>query len=415
MGRPVAGVRNNTVIVTFPGSPKGARENLQALLPLLPHACKQASGGDSRALHAGGVAKLERDAGLRSKSITPPPAEERAADEKSGDLRRKSITPPPAEQPASHGCSHNHSHSHSHSHAHGHQIPVARTKPSDRPAMSNDPAAGPSRRYRESPYPMLSVEDALQEIQTHTPAPHIILAKVDSDLIGHVLAEDVVATENVPAFRASIVDGYAIIASNHVLVPSTKGIFPVVSVSHAKPGEVPELVSGEVSRITTGAPLPPGATAVVMVEDTILRSLTPDGKEEYEIEILTDETQPGENVREIGSDVRAGEVILRKGQTITAEGGELGLLASVGTVEVKVFRKPVVGVLSTGDEIVDHDQRPGELRLGEVRDTNRPTLLALVRAQGFDVIDLGIASDRSVLALPFLLPFKHNANISLRL
>jgi gephyrin len=131
-----------------------------------------------------------------------------------------------------------------------------------------------------------------------------------------------------------------------------------------------------------------------MVEDTILRSLTPDGKEEYEIEILTDETQPGENVREIGSDVRAGEVILRKGQTITAEGGELGLLASVGTVEVKVFRKPVVGVLSTGDEIINHDQRPGELRLGEVRDTNRPTLLALVRAQGFEAVDLGIASDR---------------------
>lgn len=391
MGRPVAGVRNNTVIVTFPGSPKGAKENLQALLPLLPHACKQASGGDSRALHVGGVARLERDAGLRSKSISPPPADDRAVDEKSGDLRRKSITPPPAEERAAHGCAHDHSHAHSH--AHGHQIPVARTNPSDRPAMSNDPAAGPTRRYRESPYPMLSVEDALKEIHTHTPAPQIILAKVDENLINHVLAEDVVAAENVPAFRASIVDGYAIIASSHVLVPSTKGIFPVVSISHAKPGQVPELVSGEVSRITTGAPLPPGATAVVMVEDTILRSLTPDGKEENEIEILTDATQPGENVREIGSDVRAGEVILRKGEMITAEGGELGLLASVGTMEVSVYRKPVVGVLSTGDEIIPHD-RPGELRLGEVRDTNRPTLLTLVRAQGFEAIDLGIASDR---------------------
>jgi gephyrin len=240
---------------------------------------------------------------------------------------------------------------------------------------------------------MLSVEAALKEIHTHTPAPQVIRAKVDENLIGHVLAEDVVAAENVPAFRASIVDGYAIIASNHVLVPSTKGIFPVVSISHAKPGQVPELVSGEVSRITTGAPLPPGATAVVMVEDTILRSLTPDGKEENEIEILTDATQPGENVREIGSDVSAGDVILQKGETITAEGGELGLLASVGTMEVSVYRKPVVGVLSTGDEIIPHDQ-PGELRLGEVRDTNRPTLLTLVRAQGFEAVDLGIASDR---------------------
>jgi gephyrin len=239
---------------------------------------------------------------------------------------------------------------------------------------------------------MLSVEDALAEIRRHTPAPQIIRAQVNENLINYILAEDVVAAENVPAFRASIVDGYAVIASNHVLVPSTKGIFPVVSISHAKPGEVPELVSGEVARITTGAPLPPGATAVVMVEDTILRSLTPDGKEEHEIEILTDATQPGENVREIGSEVRAGEVILRKGQKITAEGGELGLLASVGTREVKVYRKPIVGVLSTGDEIIPHD-RPGELRLGEVRDTNRPTLLTLVRAQGFEAVDLGIASD----------------------
>jgi gephyrin len=239
---------------------------------------------------------------------------------------------------------------------------------------------------------MLTVEDALQHIHTHTPSPQIITSKVNSTLINHILAEDVVAAENVPAFRASIVDGYAILASNHVLVPSTKGIFPVVSISHAKPGSVPELSSGEVSRITTGAPLPPGATAVVMVEDTILRSLTPGGKEEYEIEVLTDATQPGENVREIGSDVRAGEVILRKGQMITAEGGELGLLASVGVREVKVYRKPVVGVLSTGDEIVPYD-REGELLLGEVRDTNRLTLLTLVQAQGFEAVDLGIASD----------------------
>jgi gephyrin len=240
---------------------------------------------------------------------------------------------------------------------------------------------------------MLSVEDALKQIHTHTPAPQIIRAKVDENLINYVLAEDVVAAENVPAFRASIVDGYAIIASNHVLVPSTKGIFPVVSISHAKPGQVPALTTGEVSRITTGAPLPPGATAVVMVEDTILRSRTPDGKEEHEIEILTDATEPGENVREIGSDVKAGDIILRKGEAITAEGGELGLLASVNTREVLVYRRPIVGVLSTGDEIINHD-RPGELQLGEVRDTNRPTLLTLIRASGYEAVDLGIASDR---------------------
>jgi gephyrin len=242
---------------------------------------------------------------------------------------------------------------------------------------------------------MLSVDDALKQISENTPAPKVIKAAVDENLIGCVLAEDITARESVPAFRASIVDGYAIIASNHVLIPSTKGIFPVVSISHAKPGEVPELRIGEISRITTGAPLPPGATSVVMVEDTVLRSKTDDGEEEKEVEILTDAIKPGENVREVGSDVKAGDVIMKKGEGITAVGGEFGLLASVGTRELSVYRKPVVGVLSTGDEIVQHD-REGDLRLGEVRDTNRPTLLTAIKGTGFEAVDLGIASDKYV-------------------
>lgn len=363
MARPVAGVRNKTLILTLPGSPKGAKENLASVIKQLPHACQQAAGADSRSLHAGGVQKLEKDAGI-------------------------------ANSTSGHSHHHHHDHSHSHGHDHGgHAGPRAHTKPEDRPPVSNDPNAGPTRRYRESPYPMLSVDDALQQISTHTPASKIVTAPVESNLVGSVLAEDITARESVPAFRASIVDGYAIIASDHVMVPSTKGIFPVVSISHAKPGEVPELRTGEVSRITTGAPLPSGATSVVMVEDTVLKSLTDDGKEEKEVEILTDAIKPGENVREVGSDVKKGDVIMKKGEGITAVGGEFGLLASVGTREVKVYRKPVVGVLSTGDEIVQHD-RSGDLKLGEVRDTNRPTLLTAIKGTGFEAVDLGIASDK---------------------
>ena len=111
------------------------------------------------------------------------------------------------------------------------------------------------------------------------------------------------------------------------------------------------------------------------------------------MEILTDAIEAGENVREIGSDVQSGSIILRKGEGITATGGELGLLASVGTREVSVYARPVIGVLSTGDEIVQHD-RPEALKLGQVRDTNRPTLLTAVRESGFEAIDLGIASDK---------------------
>ncbi|KAK5704692.1 hypothetical protein LTR17_021648 [Elasticomyces elasticus] len=362
MARTVAGVRDRTLIVTLPGSPKGAKENLEAILPQLAHACQQAAGADSRTLHLGGTDKLEKEAGIQ---------------------------PQPTVKDTSVHQHHHHSHDHGHG---GHSGPKAHTKPEERP-VTNDPNAGPTKRHRESPYPMLAVEDALKLITEHTPEPKAVKAAVNEGVVGTVLAENVTARESVPAFRASIVDGYAIVASNHPMVPSTKGLFPVTGVSHAQAGEVAKLSIGEVARITTGAPLPPGATAVVMVEDTVLRSTTEDGQEEDEIEVLTDAIKEGENVREVGSDVKAGDVVMKKGEGITAVGGEFGLLASVGTQEVSIFKRPLVGVLSTGDEIVPHD-RPEDLRLGEVRDTNRPTLLTAVRGSGFEAVDLGIASDK---------------------
>ncbi|GAB1319107.1 hypothetical protein MFIFM68171_09317 [Madurella fahalii] len=371
MSRPVAGVRNQTVIITLPGSPKGARENLQAVIKTLPHACLQAAGADSRALHSGGVRKLEQEAGIG----------------------------PAAQKPHDHDHHHHHHHHHhhTHSHTHGHGPLVRHTNPNTNP-KSNDPSLGPSRRHRESPYPMLSVTDALSLIAQYTPTPTTTLAKVSPTLVGSVLAADVRAAESVPAFRASIVDGYA------VVVPASgdmRGVYPVVGVSHAAPaaGDQEEeggkglLREGEIARITTGAPLPPGATSVIMVEDTVLVAKTEDGAEEKEVEILAEGVKEGENVREVGSDIRQGEVILQKGEQVSAVGGEIGLLASVGVAEVEVYKRPVVGVLSTGDEIVEHDK--GELRYGEVRDTNRPTLISAAREAGYEVVDLGIASDKA--------------------
>lgn len=351
MSRPVAGVRNKTVVVTLPGSPKGAKENLLSIIKLLPHACMQSAGGDSRTIHAGGIEKLEKDAGLTSPST--------------GHHDRQKAH-----------C--------------GHMLPRARTAPEKR-LRSNDPHDGPINRYRESPYPMVSIENAIQLILKHTPSPKIVSMGVDAPLIGHVLAEDIPAKEAVPAYRASTVDGYAITVTADG--PSPMGIFNVASISHASPGEVPALQPGQISRVTTGAPLPPGATSVVMVEDTNLISMTDDGEEEEEVEILTNQIECNENVREIGSDIQAGETILKKGEEITAVGGEMGLLASVGKIEVMVYKKPLIGVMSTGDEIVRHD-RPGNLKLGEVRDCNRPTIMAAIHSWGFDVVDLGIVKDR---------------------
>lgn len=364
MSRPVAGVRKKTLIVTLPGSPKGAKENLTAILKLLPHACVQAAGQDSRTLHVGGIKKLEQEAGISSGSRNP-------------------------ESHHDHHHGHGHNHSHGHGDHGGHGVPKPRTKPQDRP-ISNDPNAGPANRHRESPYPMVPVEDAINIVLANTPSPKPVKVRVDGLLVGCVLAEDVLAREAVPAFRASIVDGYAITVADGKTC--SKGSFPVASVSHAAPGIAPKLEPGTIARITTGAPLPSGATSIVMVEDTHRSSMTEDGQEEEIVEILTDEIEPNENVREVGSDIKYGDTILKKGDEISAVGGELGLLASVGKAEVMVYEKPVVGVMSTGDEIIQHD-RPGDLHLGEVRDCNRPTIMAAVRGWGFEVVDLGIARD----------------------
>jgi len=169
-----------------------------------------------------------------------------------------------------------------------------------------------------------------------------------------------------------------------------EGTYPVTYISHASPSSPQTLKPGQIARITTGAPVPGGADAVIMVEDTLITSETPDG-EEKEVRLLAS-VSAGENVREIGSDVKKGDIILGRGTEITFAGGEVGVLASVGVASVKVFAKPVVGVLSTGNELVRHtDER--ELSTGEVRDSNRPSLLTTLKAWGYKAVDLGIASD----------------------
>lgn len=355
MSRPVAGVRDKSLIITLPGSPKGAKENLEAVIKLLPHACIQAAGANSRAIHARGMKKLEAQAGISS-----------------GE--------------------HNHDHHHHHGHGYG-PVPKVHTSPSERP-QSNDPNAAPNRRYRSSPYPMFSVDEALKLISENTPVPIIVEVPVNTALVGSVVAEDVYSGEAVPAYRASIVDGYAVNApESPTAEPSTKGVFPVSSITHASAGgSLSPLKPGTISRITTGAPLPPNANAVVMVEDTVLVSSTPDGKEEATIEILTGDIKPKENVREPGSDVALGSRILQKGDLITSVGGEIGLLAATGTKNVKVFKKPCIGVLSTGNELVEHNV-PVTIQGGQIRDSNRPSLLSCLASWGFPTVDLGIAHD----------------------
>ncbi|KAL2421692.1 Gephyrin [Exophiala dermatitidis] len=389
MSRPVAGLRNRSVIITLPGSPKGAKENLQAVLKLLPHACMQAAGEDSRAAHVGGIEKLEREAGVTgsTSASTSAPSGNVTANVHNHDHTHSSHH------------HHDHGHDHDHSHGHGHKIPRAHTAPSERPPQSNDPRLGATARARSSPYPMLSVSEAVAKIVEKTPKPTPELRDLSPDLTGYIISEDIRAAEAVPAYRASIVDGYAVIVpepgTQDNTTTSIKGIFPVASVSHAQAASLPPpLQPGEIARITTGAPLPANANAVVMVEDTKIASVTPDGTEEATVEILTDEIVVGENIREPGSDIALGELILKRGTQISPLGGEIGLLAAAGIRRVPVYRKPRVGVMSTGDEVTDIEES-GPLTGGMIRDSNRPSLLTLLRGWRLceEVVDLGIARD----------------------
>jgi len=197
------------------------------------------------------------------------------------------------------------------------------------------------------------------------------------------LAEDVVARDPLPPFRASIKDGFAVRAEDG------PGEYPVIGTVTA--GTLPsfKVEKGTVARITTGSPLPEDADAIVMVEDTIL---LPGSPEKVRIEVTV---KPGGDIRPIGCDIAVGQVILRAGDRLGA--AEIGLLATIGVTEVTVYGIPKVAVLSTGDEIKPHTTPSEVLPGGCIRDSNRPMLFAVLsdidQHWGNATVDLGIAKD----------------------
>ena len=198
------------------------------------------------------------------------------------------------------------------------------------------------------------------------------------DAAGCAVAESVVAGEDVPPFANTAIDGYAVRAADTADAPARLRVVATLAAGAAPDVRVE---AGQAVRIMTGAPMPPGADAVVMVE----RTSAVDGGTGVVIEAAAD---PGDNVRGPGEDLRRGQTLFDAGTVLSA--GHLGLLASVGRREVSVVPRARVGVLSTGDELVD-DGSP--LRAGQIRDSNRPTLLALAAAAGCQAVDLGLVGD----------------------
>ncbi len=227
-----------------------------------------------------------------------------------------------------------------------------------------------------------TVGEAWNTLCSHwTPGPLGVETVSLLESLGRVLAEEVRARDDVPSYSRSTVDGYAVMAKDTFgasqALPAMLRVVEEISM-----GKIPERVlsSGEAARISTGGALPKGADACVMLEYT---TLLEDGTLLVEKPVA-----PGENVLRKGEDISQGQVVLAAGRALGPY--ELGALAATGQTSVKVARRPVVAVISSGDEIVPADKAPAP---GEIRDINSYSLAASVMgARGTPVI-LGIARD----------------------
>ncbi len=208
-----------------------------------------------------------------------------------------------------------------------------------------------------------------------------------SECCGLVLAADIESREDVPPFRNTASDGFAVRAKDTVGASKENPILlKVVATIAAGGAEDPELESGSAVRIMTGAPVPTDADSVVMVEDTI----APVDDDENAIYVIK-EAAVGDSIRDAGSDIQIGQTVLPAGTVLNP--AAIGVLASLGYKKVPVFARPKVGVISTGSELVD----AGDIGKGMIRDSNRPALIEAVKQSGFDAVDLGIVVDDAQL------------------
>ena len=197
---------------------------------------------------------------------------------------------------------------------------------------------------------------------------------------GRVLAQDVIAEENIPAFDRSPYDGYAFRAADTAAASKEAPVtFRVLEEIPA--GAVPTVTvtEGTAVKLLTGAPIPAGADAVTMYEKT---TFTEDSVTIYS------PSRPGDNIVHTGEDVRKGTVLARQGDVI--DPGIAGTLAAQGTAAPLVYRVPRVGILSTGSELTEAEETPGP---GKIRNSNRHTLEAVLRVLGCEPVYLGLAGD----------------------
>uniref|UniRef100_A0A8I5ZQC9 Gephyrin n=1 Tax=Rattus norvegicus TaxID=10116 RepID=A0A8I5ZQC9_RAT len=435
LSRPVCGIRGKTLIINLPGSKKGSQECFQFILPALPHAID---------LLRDAIVKVKEvhdeleDLPSPPPPLSPPPTtsphkqtEDKGVQCEEEEEEKKDSGVASTEDSSS---------SHITAAALAAKIPDSiisrgvQVLPRDTASLSTTPSESPraqatsrlstascptpkqirrpdeskgvasrvgslkvnmfltffghsavditkvARRHRMSPFPLTSMDKAFITVLEMTPVLGTEIINY-RDGMGRVLAQDVYAKDNLPPFPASVKDGYAVRAADG---PGDRFI-----IGESQAGEQPTqtVMPGQVMRVTTGAPIPCGADAVVQVEDTELIRESDDGTEELEVRILV-QARPGQDIRPIGHDIKRGECVLAKGTHMGPS--EIGLLATVGVTEVEVNKFPVVAVMSTGNELLNPED---DLLPGKIRDSNRSTLLATIQEHGYPTINLGIVGD----------------------
>lgn len=199
---------------------------------------------------------------------------------------------------------------------------------------------------------------------------------------GRIINSDILSPENVPQFKRSTVDGYAIYSRD--VFGASESIQSILNLK----GEVlmGEAANGYLSSpgdcyyVPTGGMLPNGADAVVMIEYT--------EKLDDTTILISRPTSPGENVVEVGEDIKKDEVVIKKGTKLRAY--EIGVLSSLGIWEIQVYKKPKIGIISTGDEVVSPKE---DIKLGQIRDINTYLLYSLIQESGCIPVDIGLIKD----------------------
>lgn len=227
---------------------------------------------------------------------------------------------------------------------------------------------------------MIPVDDALKIIleSAHVLTPRRI--PIDES-VGFVLDENIVSNENVPSFDNSAMDGYAVRADDlHNATPETPVFLDIVDIIRAGSVSTKKLKAGQAMQIMTGAPMPDGADAVVMVEQT-------EKADGNKVKILS-VVHKGEHCRPAGNDIQTGQTVFQRGRWVTPY--DIGVLASIGKPKVNIIPKPKIAILSTGDELIGITD---PMSPGKIRSSNNFALRALAKKFGSEVIDLGIAKD----------------------